>query len=57
MCMLKKPTIIFCNSILALMQWKEQVTKWSELPPSAVTRFASEFANEWDPKYDSWRIP
>jgi len=49
MCLLKKPTIIFCNSILALMQWKEQILKWSELPTSAISRFASEFAHEWDP--------
>eukprot|EP01128_Nolandella_sp_AFSM9_P006454 TRINITY_DN3323_c0_g1_i2.p1 TRINITY_DN3323_c0_g1~~TRINITY_DN3323_c0_g1_i2.p1 ORF type:complete len:563 (-),score=127.36 TRINITY_DN3323_c0_g1_i2:64-1752(-) len=47
---LKKPTIIFCNSILALNQWRGQLLKWTNINRSSVSRFASEFLNEWDPQ-------
>src|SRR3546814_17560575 len=34
---LKKPTIIFCNSILAVNQWKDQILKWSDVHPDRIS--------------------
>jgi DNA excision repair protein ERCC-3 len=44
----KKPTIIFCQSNLALAQWKDQILKWTHMGTNLVSRFSSEYQNEWD---------
>jgi DNA repair helicase Rad25 len=46
----KKPTIIFCQSNLALAQWKDQILKWTHMGTNLVSRFSSEYQNEWDPR-------
>eukprot|EP01126_Amoeba_proteus_P042285 TRINITY_DN4592_c0_g1_i4.p1 TRINITY_DN4592_c0_g1~~TRINITY_DN4592_c0_g1_i4.p1 ORF type:complete len:976 (+),score=215.75 TRINITY_DN4592_c0_g1_i4:1181-4108(+) len=45
----KKATIIFCFSNLALNQWKEQIEKWTVLNRNEISRFSSQHQNEWNP--------
>ncbi len=48
---LKKPTIIFCQSILSVNQWKEQYLRWTTLPSDKhVSRFTSDYSHEWNPR-------
>jgi DNA repair helicase Rad25 len=41
MAAIKRPTIIFCQSALAVNQWREQVLRFTNLKPGDVYRFAS----------------
>jgi len=46
---LKKPCIIFCQSILAVTQWREQLVRWTTIPEGGVSRFSSSHTMEWNP--------
>jgi DNA excision repair protein ERCC-3 len=47
MAILKKSVIIFCQSILAVTQWKEQLHRFTTL--TDVCRFTSMHTDEWNP--------
>jgi DNA excision repair protein ERCC-3 len=47
--LIKRPCVIFCQSSLAVTQWREQILNWTTVPPSKVMRFAGEFSSEWSP--------
>jgi DNA excision repair protein ERCC-3 len=49
MTILKKTTIIFCQSILAVTQWKEQLHRFTTLDDKSVCRFTSLHTKKWDP--------
>jgi len=38
---LKKPCIIFCQSTLAVTQWKDQLVRWTTIPEPNVLQFSS----------------
>eukprot|EP01130_Rhizamoeba_saxonica_P017819 TRINITY_DN8732_c0_g1_i1.p1 TRINITY_DN8732_c0_g1~~TRINITY_DN8732_c0_g1_i1.p1 ORF type:complete len:1155 (+),score=249.27 TRINITY_DN8732_c0_g1_i1:477-3467(+) len=47
---LKKATIIFCHSILAVNQWREQCVKWTTMELEDVSRFSASHQKEWNPR-------
>jgi len=49
---LKKPSIIFCQSILSVIQWREQLVRCTTIPESNISRFSSNHAKEWNPGAD-----
>eukprot|EP01123_Difflugia_compressa_P011253 TRINITY_DN4435_c0_g2_i1.p1 TRINITY_DN4435_c0_g2~~TRINITY_DN4435_c0_g2_i1.p1 ORF type:complete len:701 (-),score=103.92 TRINITY_DN4435_c0_g2_i1:80-1954(-) len=49
---LKKPCIIFCQSTLAVTQWKDQMVRWTTIPENCVSRFSSNHPMEWNPNAD-----
>lgn len=48
MAAIKKSTIIFCFSNLALNQWKEQIEKWTFVNKHELCRFSSQHESEWN---------
>jgi len=53
--LLKRPALIFCQSIMGVKQWRDQLVRWTTLTPKQVVRFAAAFDHEWEsnpnPKY------
>lgn len=54
---IKKSTIIFCFSNLALNQWKEQIEKWTFVNSNEMCRFSSQHESEWNEQYVIKKIP
>uniref|UniRef100_A0A6B2KZC3 DNA 3'-5' helicase n=1 Tax=Arcella intermedia TaxID=1963864 RepID=A0A6B2KZC3_9EUKA len=45
---LKKPCIIYCQSILAVTQWRDQLLRWTTINENSVSRFSASFPTEWN---------
>ena len=38
---IKKSCLIFCNTAVSVEQWKQQVEKWTTLPPKHIVTFTA----------------
>lgn len=47
---IKKCVLVFCTSMMAVNQWREQFMKWSDIEQSRISRFISDTrkSGEWD---------
>jgi DNA excision repair protein ERCC-3 len=47
---IKKCILVFCTSMMAVNQWREQFLKWSDIEPNRISRFISDTRKkgEWD---------
>ena len=36
---IKKCILVFCTSMMAVNQWREQFLKWSDIEPSRISRY------------------